>query len=216
MKGTTHFFIGAAIGVGASVHYPFAIESVAAYMVAATFSALSADLDGQNILNSKLTKVARALVSTSLFLGIAGLVLCSILMFRGIDFSYIWWALSGGLLAIGLFTQVGFVRDLLVCLIGIGLIYSGVVFHIYWLASLGVYIAIVPWLAHRGLSHTLWAALAWASIGRMAETYFDIEGLAFVATAGYLSHLIADSMTPSGVKWFYPFSKWTIRLRLFK
>ncbi|MBW7461523.1 metal-dependent hydrolase, partial [Paenibacillus sepulcri] len=33
-----------------------------------------------------------------------------------------------------------------------------------------------------------------------------------VATAGYLSHLLADTLTPSGVKWFYPLYKKSVKL----
>jgi inner membrane protein len=83
-----------------------------------------------------------------------------------------------------------------------------------WLMGLGLYVAWVPWLNHRGLSHTVWALIIWGAIGWGLEKQLQIQGIAAVAAFGYLSHLVADTLTPSGVKWLYPLFDRTIKLRL--
>jgi inner membrane protein len=59
-------------------------------------------------------------------------------------------------------------------------------------------------LDHRGMTHTLWAVVLWGVIGMGLEKQLRIDGIMIVAVAGYASHLLADSLTPNGVKWLYP------------
>lgn len=66
---------------------------------------------------------------------------------------------------------------------------------------------------HRGITHSL-AALA-AITGMV---YYGLPGLGLDAAlavpfaVGYLSHLLADSLNPTGVKWLQPFSERAFRL----
>jgi inner membrane protein len=70
----------------------------------------------------------------------------------------------------------------------------------------------VPFLTHRGITHTVWFALAvggalgaagWFGLG-------DPELAAFAAAVGLLAvgaHLLADVITPAGIAPFYPLSR---------
>ncbi|RKN70094.1 hypothetical protein D7M11_31205 [Paenibacillus ginsengarvi] len=49
-------------------------------------------------------------------------------------------------------------------------------------------------------------------MGWELEHQLQIQGIMMVTIVGYLSHLIADTLTPSGVKWFYPLHKRSIKL----
>lgn len=62
------------------------------------------------------------------------------------------------------------------------------------------------WLPHRGITHTLWAVLL---VGLIAYVLLPVP-LAIVITAAYASHIIADAMTPSGIRLLMPM-KWKLR-----
>lgn len=63
------------------------------------------------------------------------------------------------------------------------------------------------------MTHTIWALIGWGAIGWGLESQSGVEGVTAVAIAGYASHLLTDTMTPSGVKWLYPLYKKPIKLR---
>ncbi|WP_135666665.1 metal-dependent hydrolase [Halorhabdus rudnickae] len=94
----------------------------------------------------------------------------------------------------------------------------------------------VPGLSHRGVSHTVWAALAvgivagvalwyvaksspaiasvapaYAEIGLTSERSVGLLGFTF-GTIGVLSHYVADLLTPMGVTLFWPLSDETYSL----
>ncbi|QHW30710.1 metal-dependent hydrolase [Paenibacillus rhizovicinus] len=216
MKGTTHLTIGLAIGVAAAASHPFTAQHAALYVAAAAFSSLSADLDGTNMLSGKLNRTAKMIHALLLWGGIAltGTV--------GITYAvkgvlYTEWAIAAvSVLLLGLVLGNGMIRNALVSLIGVGLLYGGFSEGMNWLIGLGVFVAWVPWLNHRGLTHTVWAAAAWWAIGNGLEEQVGVDGLAQTALWGYLSHLIADTLTPSGVKWLYPLTKKTFKLPIGK
>lgn len=72
-------------------------------------------------------------------------------------------------------------------------------------------------MAHRGYTHTIWfvavlAALA-AVAGTVLEWYLAAGPLLAITVGGataisLLSHLLADSITPMGIRPFYPVSTW--------
>ena len=217
MKGTTHLAIGVVIGIVAAVSHQMEAKDVAIYVAVAAFSALSADLDGTNLLSGKLNRAARWIHILLLWGGLAltavegyGYVVKGIL--------HLEWAIVAVVaLLLGLVLRNGMIRNALVSLIGIGLIYVGFTDGVLgWLIGLGVFIAWVPWLNHRGLSHTIWAAAAWGAIGWGLQQRLGLDGIAQAALWGYLSHLIADTLTPSGVKWLYPLAKKSFKLPLGK
>lgn len=57
-------------------------------------------------------------------------------------------------------------------------------------------------LKHRGFTHSLFGLVIFSGI----VSLFSIDwGIGFFI--GYLAHLLADSLTPTGVAWFYPVVK---------
>lgn len=213
MKGSTHLAIGAAIGVAASLLHPIDPERAAYYVAASGFSALSADLDGTSMLSTKLGKVSHWMREGAIVLGLLALGV-SACAYAAQNRLYLGVAAIGlGLVLLGLIMREGILRNALVSLCGLGLLYAGWHSGFAGLMGLGVFVAWAPWLNHRGLTHTVWAVFAWAAIAAAFERELRIDGLAAVATAGYLSHLIADSLTPSGVKWLYPLLNKSIKFK---
>jgi len=212
MKGTTHLAIGCAIGALACAYYPFSMNSAALYITVAGMSALSADLDGPSILSGKITKLSGMLRNLAL---LTGILLMAGLAYRyfvlgGFDRTYAICATA--VLLLGFVAKQGIIRNALVSLIGCGLLYFGWTSRQDWLVGLGAFVVWAPWLKHRGMTHTVWALIFWGTIGWGLEQQLKVDGIAAVATAGYASHLLADTMTPNGVKWLYPFYKKAIKL----
>jgi len=214
MKGSTHLAIGGAIGAVACFYYPFSLENAAYYLSVAAFSALSADLDGTSLLVGKLSKVSRWLRTLALWIGAVAVAGIGYLYVMRTEFHPVLAAAGIALLLIGFAASAGTIRNGLVSLIGCALLYAGWTSQMPWLMGLGAFVAIAPWLAHRGMTHTIWALLIWAAIGKGLEQQLGIDGIMAVSVAGYASHLFADTLTPSGVKWLFPLYKKSIKLPL--
>ncbi|QMV39958.1 metal-dependent hydrolase [Cohnella cholangitidis] len=212
MKGTTHLAIGGAIGAAACLYYPFSLEHSALYLSIACFSALSADLDGPSLLSGKLGKLSRILRNLALWTGIGFIAAFAYLYFSSDKTYPIFSTIAVAMFILGLITKEGTIRNALVSLVGIALLYFGWTSTQQWLMGFGLFVAWVPWLKHRGMTHTLWALVIWGTIGRGLEQQLGITGITAVAVAGYASHLIADTLTPSGVKWLYPLYKKSIKI----
>ncbi|TJY42452.1 metal-dependent hydrolase [Cohnella pontilimi] len=204
MKGSTHLAIGGAIGMAAAIYFPFQLDNAAIYLSVAAFSALAPDLDGSNLLSGKLSKLSRWLRDFGLWIGLLLVIGNAYLYFSLERFYPIFAAISVIILLFGLVTSQGIIRNGLVSLIGIGLLYAGMQMTQTWLLELGVFVTWVPWLNHRGMTHTVWAIFLWGVIGWELEKQLNIEGIVATSVAGYASHLLADTLTPSGVKWLYP------------
>ncbi len=212
MKGTTHLAIGVGIGVVAAATHPITVTNAAAFVLVAAFSALSADLDGTSLLSGKLTKAARLIRVLMLWGGVAAAGAAAYLYAAKAIFYPYWTIAAAVFVLLGLISGNGAIRNALVSLIGAALIYAGYAIGHGWLMGLGLFVAWVPWLNHRGLTHTVWAVIAWGAIGWGLERKLGIEGIMTTATCGYLSHLVADTLTPSGIKWLYPLTKKTFKL----
>ncbi|MEK3885455.1 metal-dependent hydrolase [Paenibacillus sp. PL2-23] len=214
MRGKTHLAIGVAIGAGAAVYFSPDLTHAHTYIGAAAFSALAADLDGTSMLSGKLTKASRQIRQYAVWVG----CICAAAVL------YLWLAghtvrleiACAGISAmlIGLTMSTGAIRNALVSLVGIGVAALGLSRGEWWLIGVGVFIAWAPWLNHRGLTHTLWMIPLWWWLGTGLEQDLQVEGLAITAALGYLSHLAADTLTPSGVKWLYPLTKFTFRIKV--
>jgi inner membrane protein len=213
MKGSTHLIIGSAIGLAAAAYYrPFTLNNAALYLAVSAFSALSADLDGESMITSKLGKLTRLLRELVLWTGLV-MTGASIYLYFKLHLSYSEFStFAVMLLLLGFVTKAGIIRNGLVSLFGAVLIYTGWLFKMNWLIGFGLFIAVVPWLKHRGMSHTLWALMYWGGIGIGLEQQLQIEGIALVSVAGYFSHLLADTLTPNGVKWLFPIYKKSFKL----
>jgi len=216
MNGKTHFTIGAVIGGIASIYYSPAqqIESVFTFIGIAGFSALTADLDGPSILTNKITKLSRSLHQLALLGGIIGLFLLGFLFLIQKAVSPIWIAASVSALLLGLIVKRGAFRNAIVSMIGLILLLLGYKYSWYWLMGFGLFTIIAPWLKHRGFTHTLWVVPLWGLIGYGVEQQLQIEGLGITAALGYLSHIVADMLTPAGVRCLYPLSKRKFKLKL--
>jgi inner membrane protein len=59
---------------------------------------------------------------------------------------------------------------------------------------------------HRGIFHSLVMVIILFVLVSFWSSYYAI-GLSI----GYLSHLLSDSLTPMGIRIFYPFSSWKLR-----
>jgi inner membrane protein len=212
MKGSTHLAIGAAIGTAAAFYYPFHLNHVAIYLSVATFSALAADLDGSSLLIGKLNKLSRWLHNFGLWSGLLLVIGNAYLYFSRDRFSPTFSAIAVTILLFGLVSSQGIIRNALVSLIGFGLLYAGVNAKLIWLLEFGAFVAWVPWLKHRGMTHTALALILWGEIGWELERQLNIEGILATSVAGYASHLIADTLTPNGVKWLFPLYKRSFKI----
>jgi inner membrane protein len=214
MKGSTHLAIGGAIGVAACLYFPFNLENASLYLVTAAVSALSADLDGASLLTGKLSRLSKQLRELAIW---SGILILAYLGYLYVDSGHSYpviSAIAGLLSLLGFLTKEGIIRNALVSLIGAALFYIGWMNGQQWLIGLGIFVGWIPWLDHRGMSHTIWALAFWGWIGLSLEEQIRIEGIELVAVAGYASHLIADTLTPQGVKWLYPLIKKSIKLPL--
>lgn len=212
MKGNTHFNIGIAIGAIAVAHYPFTFSSVCTYFGVATLSALIADLDGTSILNRKIRKIARWVHILFMCLGVifSAIVLYQYIMKQFMSGKMI--IITMGMLLFGFGVKQDIFRNIIINFIGGIMIICGLTMNWKWMVGLGVFISWVTWLNHRGLSHTIWAALLWTMIGWSLEQQIQTEGIMWVSLWGYISHLLADMWTPRGVKILYPVIKRTFKL----
>jgi inner membrane protein len=214
MKGSTHLAIGVAIGAAASLYYPFTANHALLYLSVAGFSALSADLDGPSLLSSKLGPVSKLLRELLLWGGVLFAIVLAYLYFDRRDFHPLLTTSAVALILLGFVTREGTIRNGLVSVIGATLIYVGWSYQLNWLMGFGLFVGWVPWLAHRGMTHTVWALGLWGTIGWGLEKQIQVDGITVVAMAGYASHLLADTLTTNGVKWLYPLYKKSIKLRV--
>jgi inner membrane protein len=214
MKGSTHIVIGAAIGTAAALYFPFHLKHASIYLSVATFSALIADLDGTSLLSGKLSKLSRWLRDFGLWSGLLLVIGNAYMYFSWDRFNPTFAVIAVTILLLGLVTSQGMIRNTLVSMIGIGLLYAGVRTKQIWLLELGVFVAWVPWLKHRGMSHTVWALIFWGEIGWRLEKQLNIEGILATSVAGYASHLLADTLTPNGVKWLFPLYKRSFKIKI--
>ncbi len=212
MKGSTHLAIGGAIGAAACLYYPINANNAILYLSVAGFSALSADLDGPSLLSRNLGTLSKWLREFVLWSGILLIAGFSYMYFTQDKLYPLYTTVAVALILLGIVTKEGIIRNALVSLVGCGLLYAGWLSKQNWLIGLGVFVAWVPWLDHRGMTHTVWAIILWGLIGRGLEEQLRIEGIMVVSIVGYASHLIADTLTPNGVKWLYPIYKKSFKL----
>ncbi|WP_136604498.1 metal-dependent hydrolase [Paenibacillus dokdonensis] len=214
MKGSTHLAIGVAIGAAAAAHYPFTLKHAALYVAVSALSALSADLDGPSMLSSKIGQFSKWLREMLYWSGLLLIVILTWLYFTEHYFVLEYSLAALSLFLLGLIIKDGLLRNILVSAIGCLLLYNGWSHHMMWLVGFGIFVAAAPWLKHRGMTHTVWALVLWAAIGSGLQNQLQIDGIMLVATAGYASHLIADTLTPNGVKWLYPLFNKSFKLPL--
>jgi len=63
-------------------------------------------------------------------------------------------------------------------------------------------------VTHRGIFHSLLAALIATAVVWLVSMFYNLEMLAVACfLLGFISHLTLDSLNPTGIKWLQPFSK---------
>ncbi|TFE19564.1 metal-dependent hydrolase [Cohnella luojiensis] len=214
MTGKTHLAIGGVIGAAACLYYPFQANHAMIFLSVAGFSALSADLDGPSLLSGKIDKISKLLRELFLWGGIVLAAVLAYLYFDQGQFYRTYTVSAVVLLLLGFVTREGIFRNALVSVVGGVILYLGWTYQLNWLMGFGLFVGWVPWLDHRGMTHTIWALGLWGAIGWGLEKHLHIDGITVVAVAGYASHLLADTLTPQGVKWLYPIYKRSIKVRL--
>ncbi|OMF27580.1 metal-dependent hydrolase [Paenibacillus sp. FSL H8-0548] len=214
MTGKSHLIIGAAVGAAASIYYPFTLEHAALYIAVAGFSALCADLDGPSMLSSKLTKLSKLIREFTLWSGVLLAGIICLYFFTEQSPSPLYIGVAAAFFLLGLVAKQGVIRNVLASAVGGIVMYAGYYYHMNWLIGFGLFSVWAPWLKHRGMTHTIWVVPIWGAIGLGLENQLQIEGISIVSMLGYLSHLIADTLTPSGVKWLYPLTKKSFKIRL--
>jgi inner membrane protein len=103
--------------------------------------------------------------------------------------------------------------------IGIGLFHNDVMGFVYTplmmvgsllpdidtpFSKLGKYNIFAAMMRHRGFMHSLLTSGIIAVAGTLINPVVGVW-----VSVGYLSHLFADSLTPSGIRWLYPFKNST-------
>lgn len=212
MKGSTHLAIGCAIGAAAAGYHSFNVTDSALYIAAAAISSLSPDLDGPSMLSSRIGKASKAFYRSLVTLAVLLSLLVAYQFLRYAAFEPGLAAAAGCAVLPAMIVKEGAIRNTLVSLIGAALGLAGLSQGMYWLAGFGLYVLIAPWLKHRGFTHTVWALGIWYLLSLGLEHQLGVQDLALTAGAGYASHLAADTLTASGVKWLYPLSKFTFKI----
>lgn len=224
MKGKTHLAVGAGIGLIASFHQP--VEAIPIVMVTSGVASLAADLDGNNLLNKRVTSVAKQIKKFGLIISLLCMLIASIAIFIDENsFPFLktsWFSFESNLLLFGVgvvilgfsFRKQETLKNILMSLIGLLLIYYGVNHEVWWLVMFALYIAIAGWFSHRGATHTIWALLYWMVMSYLLEKNTGIQGLTLTSSLSYLSHIIGDMLTKRGVKFFQPLINKTFRIKM--
>ncbi|MGI4870571.1 MAG: metal-dependent hydrolase [Janthinobacterium lividum] len=207
MRGSAHLAIGLITGVAVAGLVPSLVPGIkfsVAGIALAGFSSLAPDLDHPESRLSHHLGFTYGYVRWAF--GAAALGLASYAYFQlqpGSDqrLSYVA-ALAFGLLGVAL--QGGSARKLSLLFTGLAVLLAGLYAHFVWLSLLGAFISLAPFTSHRSWTHTLWAAAFWIYVGDLANRNLGWHGVAWYAGGGYISHLVADSLTKSGVRWLLP------------
>ncbi len=223
MKGRTHLAIGLGIGAVASVNQPF--EMMPVILVASGVASLAPDLDGNNLLNKRVTKTAKLIKKGGVFVG--GILMVLALATYFLDFNYLsfiddkWFSQQNSLLLFGWgavilglsFKGQETLKNILMSILSLILLYYAATNELWWLIMFALYIGVAGWFAHRGPTHTIWALIYWWYMSHLLEVNTNVDGLATISTIAYLSHILGDMLTKKGVKFLYPVINKVFRFR---
>jgi inner membrane protein len=213
LRGSAHLAIGLITGVAVASlvkGIPFSPAGIAL----AGFSALAPDLDHPESKLSHRLGFTHGYVRWAFGAAALGLAAYAYFQLRpGPDqrLSYTA-ALAFGLLGVSL--QGGSARKLALLFTGLATVLAGLYAQFLWLSLLGTFIALAPFTAHRTWTHTIWATALWTYIGYLADHALGWRGIAQYAGAGYASHLLADTLTKSGVRWLLPLLDFSFKIPL--
>ncbi|WP_426058733.1 metal-dependent hydrolase [Hymenobacter sp. B1770] len=211
MRGSSHLAIGLITGVaiaGLVPGTPFSLPGIAL----AGFSSLAPDLDHPDSRLSKRLGFSQNYVRWAFAAGALLLGAYSYLQLVPGSEQRLYYtaALAFGLIGVGM--QGGSARRLALLFTGLGTVVAGLYTEQLWLSLLGTFVALAPFTSHRSWTHTIWATALWTYIGYLAEKHLGWSSVALFAGGGYVSHLVADSLTKAGVRWFLPVSGYSFKL----
>ena len=213
MRGSSHLAIGLITGVaiaGIVPGLPFSLPGIAL----AGFSSLAPDLDHPESRLSQRLGFTQNYVRWAFAAGALALAAYAYLQLPPGAEQRLYYtaALAFGLIGVSL--QGGSARRLALLFTGLGAVVAGLYTEQLWLSLLGTFVALAPFTSHRSWTHTIWATALWTYIGHLADQHLGWNGVAIFAGAGYASHLVADTLTKAGVRWFLPLSGFSFKIPL--
>ncbi|MBJ6110637.1 metal-dependent hydrolase [Hymenobacter sp. BT523] len=213
MRGSSHLAIGLITGVaiaGLVPGLPFSVPGIAL----AGFSSLAPDLDHPESRLSKRLGFTQNYVRWAFAAGALAIAAYAYFQLRVGSEQRLYYtvALAFGLIGVGM--QGGSARRLALLFTGLGTVVAGLYTEQLWLSLLGTFVALAPFTAHRSWTHTIWATGLWTYIGHLANQHLGWHGVALFAGGGYASHLVADTLTKAGVRWFLPVSDYSFKIPL--
>ena len=215
MRGTAHLTIGLITGVaiaGLVPGIPFSLPGIAL----AGFSSLAPDLDHPESRLSQRLGFAQNYVRWAFGAGALALAAFSYTQLRPGPEQRLYYTLALAFGLIGTGMQGGSARKLALLFTGLGTVVAGLYTEQLWLSLLGAFVALAPFTSHRSWTHTIWATALWTYIGHLADRHLGWRGVALFAGAGYASHLVADTLTKAGVRWFLPLSDFSFKIPLIR
>ncbi|MGB3618885.1 MAG: metal-dependent hydrolase [Catalinimonas sp.] len=202
MRGITHLALGLTTGVAVAAWLPVVPFTLSGVAVAGV-SALAPDLDHPESRISKRISLHTTYLKVLIGAAAVGLAVWSYLHTAGEKQTLLLEVAGAGLL-VGLFIREATARRFTLLFTALMLGAAGIYFGAHWLGLLGLFVGVSPFTAHRSWTHTLWAVLFWYYLAREAERDLELPGLAWQASAGYVSHLLGDTLTRRGVRWLFP------------
>ncbi len=213
MRGTAHLTIGLITGVaiaGLVPGLPFSLPGIAL----AGFSSLAPDLDHPESRLSQRLGFAQKYVRYVFTLGALAIAGFSYAQMRPGPEQRLYYTVALAFGLIGVAMQGGSTRKLALLFTGLGTVVAGLYTEQLWASLLGVFISLAPFTTHRSWTHTIWAVGLWTYIGHLADQRLGWHGVAVFAGAGYASHLVADTLTKSGIRYFFPLVDFSFKLPL--
>ena len=213
MRGSSHLAIGLITGVaiaGLVPGLPFSVPGIAL----AGFSSLAPDLDHPESRLSKRLGFTQNYVRWAFAAGALAIAAYAYFQLNAGSEQRLYYtvALAFGLLGAGM--QGGSARRLALLFTGLATVVAGLYTEQLWLSLLGTFVALAPFTSHRSWTHTIWATALWTYIGHLADRHLGWRGVALYAGTGYASHLVADSLTKAGVRWFLPVFNYSFKIPL--
>jgi len=213
MRGTAHLTIGLITGVaiaGLVPGLPFSLPGIAL----AGFSSLAPDLDHPESRLSQRLGFAQKYVRYVFALAALAIAGFSYAQLRPGPEQRMYYTVALAFGLIGVAMQGGSARKLALLFTGLGTVVAGLYAAQLWVSLLGVFISLAPFTTHRSWTHTIWAVGLWTYIGHLADQRLGWHGVAVFAGAGYASHLVADTLTKSGIRYFFPLVDFSFKVPL--
>lgn len=213
MRGSSHLAIGLITGAGIAAVVPDVRLSLPGIALAG-FSSLAPDLDHPSSRLSKKLSFAQGYVRWAFVLAAALVAAYTHFNLAPGPDRRVGFTAALSMFLIGAAMQNQSARKLALLFTGVTAVLAGLYWQFLWLSLLGAFVAAAPFTTHRSFTHTIWAAALWTYIGYLANKDLGWHGVAAYAGAGYLSHLLADTLTKSGVRYFLPLSDQALKVPL--